>query len=274
MLILLLLPTIISVIILGVVLSNGGASATVTKSLDSLTTPVSKIGNTTNDISIIQNTILSQGTQTLNTSKGTNDNVIMLNSTVAGIPGAIGNDLATTGNQITNEITNTINAQGNVINGINSNVIGLPALISNAVNQSLNSYFGNIVIGNELPINTIRPWTITQNITPGNYLVYGLPDTFSNHLRINASNQIVVAVMTIWQFVNFSKGTSGNSISSYNSSGAFNSVNFFVNQTEGCSLYEVVVAHQADDINSIITFKPNLTSTLMPAAALQGICKP
>lgn len=189
--------------------------------------------------------LASQNANATKTTTGVNKNLSLLQNSVSSINAKLGNQT-----------------------GVSKNI----TLIISRLNQTDNN-INNLLISDKggLTNNTIRTWTTEQNITPGNYLVYGLLDTFENMVQINASAPVNIYLMSIFQFTNYSKGISSATTQSYTSSGKYNSTDFTVSLTDGCSLYELVITGNPSS-NSIIHIYPNLTATVMPSAILTGIC--
>lgn len=236
------------------------------------------------NISLVGNSIENSINTKLNVFTVSSSNTIKasLDNTTATISGYFNSENInrindTTGiNKNISDIKDDLKAgEENITNNINLNLSIFSNTIISNVNAILEQRLANIskTSGSEaLTNNTIKVWTMDQNITPGNWIVYGLPDTFTSKIEINSSAPITAVLVSIYQFANFSNGKTYGNEGIYTSTGSFNTISFSTTLPTGCSLYELLIAGNPS-INENITLYPNVSATFEPSSTLQGVCR-
>jgi len=112
---------------------------------------------------------------------------------------------------------------------------------------------------------SISIWTMQQNIKPNGFIVWGLLDTFVNHIHLRTNQTVQFLVMSIGDYVNFVNGSPY--VAVYNSTGTEFSAE--VRLTQGCACYVLVIVN---DLSSGAAVFPTVTATYAPTPFLTGVC--
>ena len=124
---------------------------------------------------------------------------------------------------------------------------------------------------------TLGIWNVPQTISGSTYyLAAGVPDTFTYHLKLNATGPMSVSILSIHQFgdavscvqngrgqTNWCMHYSGSAWGQLNTT----SVNYDFHLAEGCAAYLLVITSA-----SSITVTPEVSVTYNPASAATGTC--
>lgn len=84
---------------------------------------------------------------------------------------------------------------------------------------------------------TFLMWETAMTITPPNYLVGGVPDTFTLHVKLTATAPIRIRIMDIDQYVRLARGEIPVALSW----GPATSFDFDFHDAEGCASYVYVI---------------------------------
>lgn len=252
-------------------------------SVNNLLTRVNDVGqialNTEHNVSAFKNT--TTNSINISISMASNKSINTIATVLMNTSSLIANTLKAQNVNAINETKNVTEGISTVVNNqdtelayvtsINSSIKDLPDVINSSVNNAIGKALNSITLStSNSSLNTVVLWTMDQSVPAGSYIVYGIPDTFDAHIKVNSSTAVTASIMTVWQFANFSKGTSTSSIESFGSVGDGNEININFTTSEGCSLYDLVITSTTGNV--AFTVYPNVTGTYMPTASLQGIC--
>jgi len=112
---------------------------------------------------------------------------------------------------------------------------------------------------------SISIWTIQQNIQPNGFIVWGLLDTFVNHIHLRTNQTAQFLVMSIRDYARFVYGMPY--VAVYNSTGTEFSAE--VRLTQGCACYVLVIVNGQSSATALF---PNVTATYAPTPFLTGVC--
>jgi len=121
---------------------------------------------------------------------------------------------------------------------------------------------------------TVSVWNVPVQLYPGEMGFGAMFDAFDNHLILNSSQPITLAIMTPWEYGSLYNCAS----TTYNYSSCLSAnatvyrgshINVWFNLSEGCAGYVYVIYSDSDNPAYI---KPDVSAHYNPAAKITGVC--